>query len=119
MNSAEKCNVQLVTVMPALFILFTAQVLCLSGLQGHGVVNPLSVVGDDSVNSRLFYLATLLSSIGSDAHCNAIVEQGTSRVTLKNKTEKLLNRILQYINLHLIKYSGDSSWQQALNESER
>lgn len=73
--------------MPALFYL-TAQVLCFGGLQGHGVVNPLSVVGDDSVNSRLFKLATLLSSIGSDAHCSATVEQGTSRVTLKDKTDK-------------------------------
>ncbi len=72
--------------MPALFYL-TTRVLRCSGLQGHGVGNPLSVVGDDSVNSRLFNLATLLSSIGSDAHCSAIVEQGTSRVTLKNKTD--------------------------------
>lgn len=61
-----------------------ARALCRSRLQAHGVVNPLGVVGDDSVNSRLFDLATLLSSVGSDAHCNAVVEQRTSRVTLKD-----------------------------------
>lgn len=73
MAVVKRSNVPLITVMPALLYL-TAQILCCSRLQGHSGVNPVSVVGDDGVNPRLFNLATLLSSIGSDAHCNAIVE---------------------------------------------
>lgn len=54
-------------------------------LQTHGAVDPLGVVGDDGVNSRFFDLATLLPSIGSDSHCNAVEEQRTSRVTLRDE----------------------------------
>lgn len=70
-----------------LLIHLTAGILCCSGLLGHDGVNPLGVVGDDGVNSRLFKLAALLSSVGSDAHCSAIVEQRTSRVTLTDNKE--------------------------------
>lgn len=52
------------------------------GLQGHGAVDPLSVVGDDGVNSRLSNLATFLPSIRSDAHRHSIVEQRTPRVAI-------------------------------------
>lgn len=61
-----------------LLLHLAAWLRCCSGLPSHHAVNPLSVVRDDGVNSRLFQLATLLPSIGSDAHRNAIVEQRTS-----------------------------------------
>lgn len=82
-----------------LLIHLTARILCCSGLLGHDVVNPLGVVGDDGVNSRLFKLAALLSSVGSDAHCNAIVEQRTPRVTLTDNKETSGIK-LQHLNLH-------------------
>ena len=83
---------QLKTVRPALLYL-TAGVLRCCGLHTHDVVNPLGVVGDDGVNARLFKLTALLSSVGRDAHRNAVVEQRTSRVTLKNE-KKTSNRKL-------------------------
>lgn len=55
-----------------------------SGLWAHDTVNPLGVVRDDGVNSRLFQLATLSSSVGSDSHHDAVVEQRTARVALRD-----------------------------------
>lgn len=63
---------------------------CRGGLWAHDAVNPLGVVRDDGVNSRLFQLTTLSSSVGCDAHHVAVVEQRTARVALRDdrKTEK-------------------------------
>lgn len=55
---------------------------CRGGLWAHDAVNPLGVVRDDGVNSRLFQLTTLSSSVGCDAHHDAVVEQRTARVSL-------------------------------------
>jgi len=66
-------------------LLGALHVLCCIGLRGHDAVDPLGVVGDDGVNAGLFHLATLLSSIGRDAHRDAIVEQRTPGVTLRER----------------------------------
>lgn len=65
----------------------TAGVLCCGRLRGHGAVDPLGVVGDDGVYSGFPHLPALLPSIGSDAHCNAVVEQRTSGITLTDGQE--------------------------------
>lgn len=51
-------------------------------LLGHDLLDPVAVVGDDGVDSRLLQLAALLASVGSDAHGDAVVEQGASGVAL-------------------------------------
>lgn len=101
----------------------------------HKANNPRSVVWDNGVNPRLFKLATLLPSIGGDAHCNAFVNQRTSRVTLKEnkKTCRIgLNRKWQYLNLKVtnamvtpavnkwrLKVKGNSGYWKQLHTSMR
>lgn len=56
---------------------------CCGRLQAHDAVDPLSVVGDDSVNPRLLQLATLLPPVGRDADHHVVVEQRTPRISLE------------------------------------
>lgn len=63
--------------------------VCLAALLGgrrvQDAVDPLGVVGDDGVDPRLLHLTTLPPAVGGDAHCDAVVEQRASRVSLRQR----------------------------------
>lgn len=55
----------------------------LLGVVSHGLLDPISKMGDDGVETRLPAGATLLPPIGCDAHSNPILQQWATRVSLK------------------------------------
>ena len=62
------------------------------GLQGHGAVDPLGVVGDDGVDTRLLHLTTSLPAVGCDPYDYAIIDERSARISLKHKKKVLIKQ---------------------------
>ena len=58
------------------------------GLQGHGAVDPVGVVGDDGVDTRLLHLTTFLPAVGCDPYGDALVDQRSARISLKQSPQE-------------------------------
>lgn len=54
----------------------------LLGVGSHGLLNPVTEVGDEDVEARLPAGATLLPPVRRDPDGNAIIQQRTTRVSL-------------------------------------